>query len=234
LIQSGFAPSTFDMPRGKGLAMSRFLILLGGKLVRTPRLEAQVKGARIIAADGGMKHAKTLGITPELWVGDFDSASEELASEFATIPQNRYPPDKDSTDGELAVAEALARGATSLVLAGAFGGTRADHAFLHVALAIRRAKEGLPVIITSGEQEAHPLLPGSRDFDFDDGTLFSILGFSHLSGVTVMGAKWPLDSVEVPFGTSLTLSNEVRGDLRISLAVGRALLLAHPYPGDSF
>ena len=48
-----------------------------------------------------------------------------------------------------------------------------------------------------------------------------------------MGARWPLDSVEVPFGTSLTLSNEVRGDLRISIAVGRALLLAHPYPGEN-
>ena len=214
--------------------MSRFLILLGGKLVRTPRLDAQTAGARVIAADAGMKHAKTLGITPELWVGDFDSVTEELAAEFAAVPQSRYPQDKDNTDGELAVAEALARGATSLVLAGAFGGARADHAFLHVALAIRRAKEGLPVIITSGKQEAYPLLPGSRDFDFDDGTLFSILGFSHLSGVSVMGAKWPLDSVEVPFGTSLTLSNEVRGDLRISLAVGRALLLAHPYPGDNF
>jgi hypothetical protein len=26
----------------------------------------------------------------------------------------------------------------------------------------------------------------------------------------------------------------VRGDLRISIAVGRAVLLAHPYPGDGF
>jgi thiamine pyrophosphokinase len=60
--------------------------------------------------------------------------------------------------------------------------------------------------------------------------MFSILGYSHLSGVTVMGAKWPLDNVEVPFGTSLTLSNEVSGDLRISIGVGRAMLLAHPYP----
>lgn len=213
--------------------MSRFIILLGGKLVRTPRLDAQAAGARVIAADAGMNHAKTLGIMPELWVGDFDSVTKETEAEFAAVPQKRYPHDKDNTDGELAVAEALARGATSLVLAGAFGG-RADHAFLHVALAIRRAKEGLPVIITSGNQEAHPLLPGSRDFDFDDGTLFSILGFSHLSGVSVMGARWPLDSVEVPFGTSLTLSNEVRGDLRISIAVGRAVLLAHPYPGDGF
>ncbi|MEW9808651.1 thiamine diphosphokinase [Mesorhizobium marinum] len=211
--------------------MSRFVILLGGRLVRTPRLDAQLAGARVIAADAGMTHAKTLGITPELWVGDFDSSTAELAAEYAHIPQSRYPEEKDNTDGELAVTEALKRGATSLVLAGAFGG-RVDHAFLHVALAIRRAKEGLPVVITSGNQEAHPLLPGARDFDFDDGTQFSILGFSHLSGVTVMGARWPLDGVEIPFGSSLTLSNEVRGDLRISIGVGRALLLAHPYPGD--
>jgi len=213
--------------------MSTFVILLGGKLARTPRLDAQIAGARVIAADAGMEHAKLLGITPELWVGDFDSVTDEIAAEFADVEQLRYPQDKDNTDGELAVAEAVARGATKLVLAGAFGG-RADHVFLHNALAIRRAKEGMPVVVTSGNQEAHPLLPGSRDFDFDDGTLFSILGFSHLSGVSVMGARWPLDGVEVPFGSSLTLSNEVRGGLRISIGVGRAMLLAHPYPGADY
>ena len=130
--------------------MSRFIILLGGKLVRTPRLVAQVAGARIIDADAGMNHAQTLGVTPDLWVGDFDSVTDEIAAEFVHVPQSRYPHDKDNTDGELAVAEALNRGATSLVLAGAFGG-RVDHAFLHSALAIRRAKEGLPVVLTSGD-----------------------------------------------------------------------------------
>jgi thiamine pyrophosphokinase len=214
--------------------MSRFIILLGGKLVRTPRLEAQMEGARIIAADAGIKHAAELGVVPELWVGDFDSAPEGLSDDLAAVPQLRFETEKDKTDGELAVAEALSRGATSLVLAGAFGGPRADHAFLHAALAIRRAKEGLSVLVTSGAQEGSPLLPGSRDFDYEDGTMFSILGFSHLSGLTVIGAKWPLDSVEVPFGSSLTISNEVRGDLCISLAVGRAMLLAHPYPGEEF
>ena len=214
--------------------MSQFIILLGGVLFRTPRLDAQIAGARIIAADAGIKHAAMLGVTPELWVGDFDSVPDDLRADLAAVPKDRYPPDKDKTDGELAVAEALARGASSLVLAGAFGGPRADHAFLHAAMAIRRAKEGLSVTVTSGAQEGRPLLPGSLDFDYEDGTLFSILAFSHLSGLTVIGAKWPLDSVEVPFGSSLTVSNEVRGDLRISLAVGRAMLLAHPYPGEGF
>ena len=181
-----------------------------------------------------MKHAKTLGITPELWVGDFNSVTEEHRGRVRGRPAEPL----SARQGQHRRRTRRRRSACARRhVAGAgrrLRRARADHAFLHVALAIRRAKEGLPVIITSGDQEAYPLLPGSRDFDFDDGTLFSILGFSHLSGVSVMGAKWPLDSVEVPFGTSLTLSNEVRGDLRISIAVGRALLLAHPYPGDNF
>jgi thiamine pyrophosphokinase len=67
-------------------------------------------------------------------------------------------------------------------------------------------------------------------FDYAEGTLFSILGFSALSGLSVEGARWLLANVEVPFGSSLTLSNEVRGRLRVTLGGGRAMLIAHPYP----
>ena len=210
--------------------MSRFTILLGGELVRTPRLERQVADSRVIAADAGIGHAPMLGLVPELWVGDFDSVPDDLPPELASVPVQRFPPEKDRTDGELAIAAALERGATSLVLAGAFGGPRADHAFLHLTLGVRLAEGGTKVIATSGAQEAVPLLPGPTRFDHADGMLFSILGFTDLSGLTVEGAKWPLDNVQVPFGSSLTISNEVRGRLEITLGSGRALLLAHPYP----
>jgi thiamine pyrophosphokinase len=214
--------------------MSRFVILLGGTLVRTPRVDAQVANARVIAADGGIAHARTLGLTPELWVGDFDSVPADLPTDAQSVPRQPFPRDKDQTDGELAIAEALQRGATSLVLVGAFGGPRADHTFLHLALAIRRAKERIDVILTSGRQEGVPLLPGTREFDYEYGTPFSILGFSHLSGLSVSGAKWPLQCVEMPFGSSRTISNEVTTELRVTLSVGRAMLLAHPYPGQDF
>lgn len=214
--------------------MSRFTILLGGDVFRTPRLDRQVADSRVIAADSGIRHASLLGLTPELWIGDFDSMPAEVDPRFASVPRDVFPTDKDKTDGELAIAAALERGATSLVLAGAFGGPRADHAFLHLALALRLAEAGTEVLLTSGRQEGVPLLPGAASFDYADGTLFSVLAFSELSGLTELGAKWPLNSVEVPFGSSLTLSNEVRGALRISLGRGRALLLAHPHPASEF
>lgn len=211
--------------------MSAFTILLGGELVRTPRLDAQLAGTRVIAADSGIAHAVDLGLMPELWVGDFDSAPPRLPPDYAGIEREVFPSEKDSTDGELAVSIALRRGATSLVLAGAFGGPRADHAFLHLALAIRLAEAGTPTLLTSGAQEGMPLREGERaGFDYADGTLFSILGFSELSGLTVLGAKWPLRSIDMAFGSSLTISNEVEGRLEIEMARGRAMLLAHPYP----
>jgi thiamine pyrophosphokinase len=209
--------------------MSLFTILLGGELARTARLEAQIAGSRVIAADSGIRHAAKLGLEPELWAGDFDSVTAEDRADHAAIPVAAYPSDKDSTDGEIAVDEAISRGATRLVLAGAFGGPRADHAFRHLSAALALAESGLEVLLTSGWQEGVPLLPGTlQNFDYAGGTLFSVIGFTDLEALTLTGAKWPLHRRRVPFGSSLTLSNEVRGRLTASLEAGRAMLIAHP------
>ena len=208
--------------------MNRFTILLGGELVPTARLAGQIAGTRVIAADSGIGHASTLGLKPELWVGDFDSAEETLAERFSDVPRLVFPPEKDKTDGEIAIDAAIERGATALVLCGAFGGKRPDHAFLHMTLALRLEEAGLPVLLTSGNQEGWPIATGrkARFEPFARNTLFSILPFSELEDLTVEGARWPLAHVRVPFGSSLTLSNVARDGLSVRLGKGRALLLA--------
>jgi thiamine pyrophosphokinase len=211
--------------------MSRFTLLLGGDLVVTPRLGAQVEGTRVIAADSGIRHAAVLGLEPELWVGDFDSSDDALQSLMARVPRETFPAEKDRTDGELAVDIAIEKGASELVLAGAFGGPRADHAFLHMTMAMRLAERGLKVTLTSGDQEGLPLLPGVTALDYGDRTLFSILGFTDLV-VSISGARWPLAKRDVPFGSSLTLSNFVSGSLSVELTSGRAVLVAHPLSKD--
>jgi thiamine pyrophosphokinase len=206
-----------------------FAILMGGTLTPTERLGRQLAGTRVIAADGGMRHAAMLKLSPELWVGDFDSTPQSLIDQWPDVPREPYPPAKNETDGEIAVAAALERGAKKLVLAGALGGTRSDHAFMHLLQAARLAKEGLEVMLTSGEEEAWPLLPGEREIDLPKGSLFSVLGLDTLDGLTIAGARYPLAGFHLPFGSSRTISNVAEGPVRFTLSSGRAILIARPH-----
>jgi len=212
-------------------SMSAFAILTGGRLVPTPRLARQMASTRIVAADSGIRHADTMGLIPELWVGDFDSADASDHERWPDVPRQEHPAEKDMTDSDLAISEALARGATSLLIAGAFGGSRADHAFLHMTQALALAARDIPVLLTSGDEEGLPVLPGNHRPDIEPGTRFSLLPFTRLTALTIEGAKWPLDKRDVPFGSTLTLSNVAEEGLSIRLAGGQAFLIAHPRDG---
>jgi thiamine pyrophosphokinase len=204
-----------------------FTILLGGACVPTPRLLAQVKNTRVIAADGGMAHAKMLGLIPELWVGDFDSTSPELEVEYTQMPREQFDVAKAKSDGELAIEAAVSRGANALVLAGALGGARSDHQMMILTNAVALAARGMPVILTSGTEEATCVLPGEMRVDLPVGTVFSVIGLTDLEGLTIDGARWPLASCDVPFGSTLTLSNEATGPVSLSLQGGKAVMFSN-------
>ena len=210
--------------------MSKFVILLGGDLIHTKRLRQQIEGARVIAADSGMTHAATLGLLPELWVGDFDSSSSLLDVAYAHVPRQVFPSAKDATDGALALHHALSLGASEIILAGSFGG-QFDHTFAHATLLLHLAQLGVSCIATSGTEEAHPLLRKLGLQGLAVGTRLSIIGLDDLSGLSISGVRWPLQKRAVAFGSTLTLSNEVAGDVVIQNQSGRALVLVYP-PAD--
>ncbi len=206
--------------------MKKCVILLGGDIVATPRLMEQCKDALVLAADSGVRHAPVLGITVDCWLGDFDSTTPELARTFNDLPRKIFPRDKDKTDGELAIEEAVSRGCDSFIMVGAFGGARTDHALLHGFQAVELRKRGFQVMLTSGAEEGVPIVPGKHLFDLETGTLFSLVGFGALEGVTITGAKWPLDNRHVPAGSSLTLSNVATGPVTVSIAKGEGLFIS--------
>jgi thiamine pyrophosphokinase len=208
--------------------MTTFAVLLGGTLIPGNRLSQAVAGARFIAADGGMRHAATLGVTPELWVGDFDSTPPDLMARYATVPREAYPASKALTDGEIAVEAAVARGATRLVLAGALGGERSDHGLAHLLHAVRLAEAGFDVMLTSGDEEAYPLPKQRLTLDLPRGSLFSVLGFEALTGLCISNARYPLDDFSLAFGSSRTISNVAEGPVTVSLTSGRAIALCRP------
>ncbi|MFN7124923.1 MAG: thiamine diphosphokinase [Allorhizobium sp.] len=211
------------------MTSTSFTLLLGGSLTVTDRLRALTHGSRVIAADSGMRHAANLGVTPELWVGDFDSSDADLIAQFPTVERRTYPAAKAVTDGEIAVAEAIARGATRLIFAGALGGERSDHALQHYLNALGLVEDGYEVVLTSGEEEAYPFVEQSElALELPKGALFSVLGFTTLEGLTIRNARYPLQDFRLPFGSSRTISNLAEGPISVSLSRGRAMLLARP------
>ncbi|MDH4412380.1 MAG: thiamine diphosphokinase [Rhizobium sp.] len=212
------------------MSANSFTLLLGGNLTVTDRLRALTQGSRVIAADSGMRHAIALGLTPELWVGDFDSSDAALIGRFPSVERRTYPASKAVTDGEIAVAEAIARGATRLIFAGALGGERSDHALQHYLNALGLVEDGYEVVLTSGEEEAYPFAEESElTLELPKGALFSVLGFTTLEGLTIRNARYPLKDFQLPFGSSRTISNIAEGPIAVSLSRGRAMLLTRPY-----
>jgi thiamine pyrophosphokinase len=207
--------------------MSKFIILMSGDVTPSQRLKNQINAARVIAADDGMKHAEVLGLSPELWVGDFDSSPTLLRDQWSHIEQERYPAAKDKTDGELAVDAAIKRGASEIILLGAFGG-QFDHVLAHAVFLHVIAAKGIKTFGTSGVEEAWPLSTSLSLWQIPTGTRVSVVGLSDLKALSILGVRWPLQRRNVAFGSSLTLSNESKGDISITLEQGRAMVLLYP------
>jgi thiamine pyrophosphokinase len=206
--------------------MSKYAILLGGKLTVTKRLRQQLEGVKYIAADGGITHAQALGVIPEVWVGDFDSTDKNLERKFEDIPRQTYPVEKDASDGELAISEALRQGATSLVLVGGFGG-QLDHVLAHCGFLIALAKRDVEIFMTSGTEEAHALVGDITLANLPTGTRISLMPMTDLAGLSIAGVRWPLSKRNVKLGSALTLANVSEGEVKISLQHGHGIVLTY-------
>lgn len=208
---------------------STYIILLAGDLYVDDRVQAWCQSGRIIAADGGIKHASALGIEPELWLGDFDSTPDALKEQHKHVQTMTFERQKAMSDGALAVQTALNNGATSIIFLGALGGSRSDHSLAVMNQMMQLHENGIETMMTSGLEECWPLDAGEFEIYLPEGSMFSILPYEDLKGLSITGAEYPLDNIETEFGSTLTLSNISKGQTKISLVEGRAVLIARPH-----
>jgi thiamine pyrophosphokinase len=208
-----------------GVTGGRFALLLGGPVRVTPRLRQQMAGRRVIAADSGILHAEALQVQPELWIGDFDSAPPEALEAHAGVERQAHPPEKDMTDGALALEAALARGARDILFVGALEG-RTDHALAHLLQLADLAARGYRAVASSGREEAHGLGPGRHLVDLPAGTRFSLLGFTPLRAVMLRGARWSINDEHIPFASTRPLSNIAEGTVELDIEEGCGVLIA--------
>ena len=201
------------------------LVLAGSDILVTDALRELCRDADfVVAADSGIRHADVLGVTPDLIVGDFDSAAQADLARYPDIPRETHPVRKDLLDLELALDEAVARGATLLVIVGALGG-RLDQTLAALFIAARY-REQYRVTLHSGHTAAYPLRTGDAlALNVPAGLTFSVLSLT-VSELSLVGSSYPLTHAELPFGVGLGVSNETTAaPLEVILHEGSALLL---------
>lgn len=190
----------------------RALIFAAGVVHDPERLRQRLRpapGDLVICADGGLVHARRLGLTPDLIIGDFDSLPGGLAEAMSTgAPVKEVPRAKDETDTHLALLAAVQRGVRHLVLAGGIG-SRMDHTLANLLLA-----PGLPtgttLTLVNEHNVVHVLPPNTGvTLDGSEGGNVSLLPLSpFVHGIHTAGLRWPMAGATLAWGESRGVSNE--------------------------
>jgi len=149
----------------------------------------------LVAADGGLRHLRAMGLTPHLLIGDLDSASPEDVADMKTrnVPIQRFPPAKDETDIELALQSVLDSGYQHIILMAALGG-RMDHALGILYLLTNPVFRDANVRLDDGRIEAFVIWQAGV-VQGQVGDLISLLPVeAAVNGVTTDGLEYPLRS----------------------------------------
>ena len=164
-------------------------------------------GAFIVACDAGYRNAETLGVVPDLIVGDFDSAPQPLVRHERTIV---LPHVKDDTDTHFAARWLWQHGCREVTFLGALGGQRFEHTVANLHTALFLAKNGVQVLLADERSELRILCPGQpMTLERKGWTYLSLFPLDGpLTGVEEQGVFYPLQDAVLTPDYPLGVSNE--------------------------
>ena len=213
--------------------MQRILILANGELPDPAKAKSLIqKNDYIICADGGTKYALALGLTPNLIVGDLDSAGQEALQKFRDqgVKVESHPRDKNETDLELAINHAIELNPMEIVIVAALGG-RLDQTLANITLLADPRLCGFDVRLDDGVEEIflcrdQVLVQGKR------GDIVSLLPWQGpVSEVQTTNLKWVLRKETLYPDKTRGISNEMSDDVAsISIASGLLLIVHRRQP----
>ena len=155
----------------------------------------------VIAADGGLAHTQTLGITPDVILGDFDSLGY--------------------------VRHGLAEGCDTFFLYGSLDGPRLDHTIANIQTLQFIADQGGAGYLIGKDFMLTVVKNGAISFPAGcTGTVSVFCLGPDARGVTLKGLYYPLEEGTLTSGFPLGVSNHFTGErAEISLREGSLLVL---------
>lgn len=198
--------------------MKRAVIVTGGKIEEPFCLEYIKKQPfdYYIAVDSGLQFFYEQNITPDLIVGDFDSVNAKALRFFEQhegIEWMRLIPEKDDTDTECALRQAISRGYGQIHILGGTG-SRIDHMLATVGLLGIGLEEHVEILLLDSHNRVRMIdktIVISKKEQYGD--YISLLPVTpEVIGVTLTGMKYPLSNYTMVCYKSLGVSNEIVED----------------------
>ena len=213
--------------------ISHALIVIGGDRPDPRALQHVSPKTVLICADSGLDHALSLGLTPDIFLGDMDSVSSTAlhTSQQATWKVITYDPLKDQTDTELALQYACTQNFTDITLLWG-SGDRIDHVLGVLAALSHESLSSVRNLVAWIGTDRVEVMHGPRSYHDEVivGSTVSLmpLGIS-VAGVTTHGLQWNLDREVLTSQSARGVSN-IAQEIKISIEIESGVL-AVVYPG---
>ena len=162
----------------------------------------------VIAADGGYAYLKSMGITPDLCIGDFDS--------LGFVPKDckiaALPVEKDCTDTDAAIRAGLAEGCVEFLLVGMLGGKRLSHTVANLqSLSLLAEKHVTHKLVGNGITVRALAANDSVCFSENDAYHVSVLAITDTASVSLQGLHYIGKALTITNRFPLGVSNETIG-----------------------
>ena len=184
--------------------MTNILVSLSGNCTTNQNL-IDKDFTDIIGVDSGAMHLFNRSITPTTVLGDLDSIESSLLKKIKTMDIDliNYETDKDKTDFELSLNNIDNPNEKNIYLIGGEGG-EIDHLFSIFSLIINyEFAENL----TWFYKDKTIIFKTNVSIKMELGSNFSIIPITQLESLTIIGAKWDVNKIDVKPGSTKTLRN---------------------------
>jgi len=184
--------------------MTNILVSLSGNCSTNQNL-IDKDFTQIIGVDNGAMHLFNRSLTPTTVLGDLDSIESSLLKKIKIMDIDliNYETDKDKTDFELSLNNIDNPKEKNIYLIGGEGG-EVDHLFSIFSLIINyEFAENL----TWFYKDKTIIFKTNVSIKMELGSNFSIIPITQLESLTIIGAKWDVNKIDVKPGSTKTLRN---------------------------
>jgi len=208
--------------------VNRVVIFANGQYISTSfYLQELQQDDYVIAVDGGANFLAKINITPDLIVGDLDSIAEDVLEKYSQngIPIKKHKSEKDESDLELTLYQAMELGPSEIVVFGAMG-KRIDHLYANITAMLEPMKQGLRIYLKDESQEI--MVTDSKLTVYGEpGDYLSLFPLSkEANNIKSTGLKYSLNGETLYLGPSRGLSNEfINNKATVTLTGGYLLVI---------